>query len=85
MTRLTGVLGGIVFVLVGCSSVDYAQSPAGQCLLDAGWVQFEGEGGMFEKNGEYLHLREDDGMVFPLGDDDLEMFVAAGCGAVPAR
>ena len=73
-------------LLVGCgSSVDYAQSPAGQCLLDAGWVQFEGDGGMFEKNGEYVHLREDDGMVYPLGDDDLEMFVAAGCGAVPAR
>jgi hypothetical protein len=85
MPKITGMLIGAGLLLVGCGSpMDPALTPAGQCLTEAGWEQFEDGGNLFQKNGESVYLAQEDGKTFP-NPSDLELFEAAGCGAVPAR
>lgn len=76
--RLLGV--ALLLLIVGCSSDDdgYVDSPPAQCLVDAGYRDV-GDGRTFLRGDTRVTLFEYDGVVQPVGTNDLDAYVSAGC------
>lgn len=84
MTKKLLLSAAILLGVVACSdpSAEVYDSPAGQCLTAAGWYPTSEGSLTFLHDGqdEALTLMVDhDGIVQPVTEEDLDLYVKAGC------
>lgn len=79
--RMVLLVGAVAVACVGCGSNSTAESPAGECLARHDYVLIGGGATSTWKGpeGQYVNLTSFDGVVQPVGQEDLDNFRAAGC------